>query len=81
MQGVDVSQLNGDSRTGLHIACCDGDIKLVRALLEMGANVHIKDRFDRTPLTEAVENDHHEVKILFLFYELIKLLMEIFFYR
>ncbi|XP_057339164.1 L-asparaginase [Microplitis mediator] len=59
--GVDVSQLNGDSRTVLHIACCEGDIKLVRALLEMGANVHIKDRFDRTPLTEAVENDHHEI--------------------
>ncbi|XP_074104169.1 L-asparaginase isoform X2 [Cotesia typhae] len=59
--GVDVSQTNGDSRTVLHIACCEGDIKLVRVLLEMGANVHIKDRFDRTPLTEAVENDHHEI--------------------
>ncbi|KAH0548462.1 L-asparaginase [Cotesia glomerata] len=59
--GVDVSQTNGDSRTVLHIACCEGDIKLVRALLEMGANVHIKDRFDRTSLTEAVENDHHEI--------------------
>lgn len=61
-----MSQTNGDSRTVLHIACCEGDIKLVRALLEMGANVHIKDRFDRTSLTEAVENDHHEVIYFFL---------------
>ncbi|XP_034938412.1 L-asparaginase 1-like [Chelonus insularis] len=59
--GADVSQLNIDSRTVLHIACCEGDINMVKALLEMGANVHIKDRFDRTPLTEAVENDYHEI--------------------
>lgn len=59
-----MSQPNGDGRTILHLACCEGDLKIVRALLEMGANVHIKDRFNRTPLTEAVENDFHEVKYL-----------------
>ncbi|KAK0083822.1 hypothetical protein PV325_008142 [Microctonus aethiopoides] len=64
--GVDVSQPNGDGRTILHLACCEGDLKIVRALLEMGANVHIKDRFNRTPLTEAVENDFHEIIKLLL---------------
>lgn len=54
--------MNADDRTALHIACCEGDIKVVRCLLKMGANIHIKDRFDRTPLTDAIEYDRHEVK-------------------
>ncbi|XP_029174109.1 L-asparaginase isoform X2 [Nylanderia fulva] len=59
--GADISQANADGRTALHIACCEGDIKVVRRLLKMGANVHIKDRFDRTPLTDAIEYDRHEI--------------------
>ncbi|XP_072748637.1 L-asparaginase 1 isoform X2 [Anoplolepis gracilipes] len=58
--GADISQANADGRTALHIACCEGDIKVVRRLLKMGANVHIKDRFNRTPLTDAIEYDRHE---------------------
>ncbi|XP_012226364.2 L-asparaginase 1 [Linepithema humile] len=59
--GADISQINADGRTALHIACCEGDINVVRRLLKMGANVHVKDRFDRTPLTDAIEYDHHEI--------------------
>ncbi|XP_012522574.2 L-asparaginase 1 [Monomorium pharaonis] len=59
--GADISQSNADGRTALHIACCEGDMKVVRSLLKMGANVHIKDRFDRTPLTDAIEYDRHEI--------------------
>ncbi|XP_070521961.1 L-asparaginase 1 isoform X2 [Cardiocondyla obscurior] len=59
--GADISQVNADGRTALHIACCEGDTKIVRSLLKMGANVHIKDRFDRTPLTDAIEYDRHEI--------------------
>ncbi|XP_025073907.1 L-asparaginase isoform X2 [Pogonomyrmex barbatus] len=59
--GADISQANADGRTALHIACCEGDLKVVRRLLKMGANVHIKDRFDRTPLTDAIEYDRHEI--------------------
>ncbi|RLU16364.1 hypothetical protein DMN91_012124 [Ooceraea biroi] len=59
--GADISQPNADGRTALHIACCVGDVKVVRHLLKMGANVHIKDHFDRTPLTDAIEHDHHEI--------------------
>lgn len=63
--GGDISQTNADGRTALHIACCEGDILIVRRLLKMGANVHIKDRFDRTPLTDAIECDYHDIiKIL-----------------
>jgi len=38
-------------------------MKVVRRLLKMGANVHIKDRFSRTPLTDAIEYDRHEVRL------------------
>ncbi|XP_043526263.1 L-asparaginase [Frieseomelitta varia] len=63
--GADISQQNADGRTAMHIACCEGDLNIVRCLLRMGANVHIKDRFNRTPLIDAIEFDHHEViKIL-----------------
>ncbi|XP_029055765.1 L-asparaginase isoform X2 [Osmia bicornis bicornis] len=65
--GADISQGNADGRTALHIACCEGDLKIVRCLLRMGADVHITDRFGRTPLIDAIECDHHEV---------IKLLMQ-----
>ncbi|EFN66941.1 L-asparaginase [Camponotus floridanus] len=64
--GADISQANADGRTALHIACCEGDIKVVRCLLKMGANIHIKDRFDRTPLTDAIEYDRHEIIKLLL---------------
>lgn len=64
--GGDISQPNADGRTALHVACCEGDITIVRRLLEMGANVHIKDRFDRTPLTDAIECDHHDIIKLLL---------------
>ncbi|XP_076656794.1 L-asparaginase 1 [Halictus rubicundus] len=59
--GADISQRNTDGRTALHIACCEGDLSVVQCLLRMGASVHIKDRFDRTPLTDAVEYDHHDI--------------------
>ncbi|XP_050434885.1 L-asparaginase [Adelges cooleyi] len=59
--GADFSAQNSDGRTGLHLACSLGNLKVVRYLLLNGASVHIKDRFDRTPLIDAVENDHVDV--------------------
>ncbi|XP_014226538.1 L-asparaginase isoform X1 [Trichogramma pretiosum] len=59
--GADVSLINADGRTALHVACCEGDIDVVHHLLRMGANVHVKDRYDHTPLTDAIEFDKHEI--------------------
>lgn len=59
--GADISQTNADGRTVLHIACCEGNVEIVQQLLAMGANVHVKDRFDRTPLIDAIDFDHHEI--------------------
>ncbi|XP_015113146.1 uncharacterized protein LOC107038514 [Diachasma alloeum] len=61
LNGADISQPSPDGRTALHIACNIGNIDIVRKLLEMGANVHMKDLLDRTPLTEAIENHYDEI--------------------
>ena len=43
-----------DGRTALHIACCEGHVDAVRYLLDLGAPVHVRDRYGDTPLDDAV---------------------------
>lgn len=63
--GANLSAVNYDHRTALHIACCEGNEKVVRHLLAYGVSVHIRDRHDRTALMEAISCDHHIIiKIL-----------------
>lgn len=59
--GADLSAVNYDHRTALHIACCEGNVKIVKHLLAYGVSVHIRDRHDRTALMEAISCDNHEI--------------------
>lgn len=59
--GADLSAINYDLRTALHVAASEGNADVVKHLLLNGAAIHIKDRYDRTPLQEAISNDHHEI--------------------
>lgn len=59
--GADLSAVNYDRRTALHIACCEGNKDIVKYLLLNGVSVHIRDRHDRTPLQEAILVDNHEI--------------------
>jgi len=43
-----------DGRTALHVACCEGHVEVVRYLLDLGAPVHMRDRYGDTPLDDAV---------------------------
>lgn len=59
--GANLSGQNQDLRTALHIAAAEGKIEIVKHLLLNGAAVHLRDRYDRTPLTEAIHGDYHEI--------------------
>lgn len=59
--GADLSGVNQDNRTALHLACHNGNLGVVNHLLLNGVSVHIRDLYERTPLMEAVTNDNHEI--------------------
>lgn len=59
--GANLSSVNHDQRTALHIACCEGNRKMVKHLLAYGVSVHIRDRHDRTALMEAIHGDYHDI--------------------
>lgn len=59
--GANLSAVNYDHRTALHVACCEGNEKVVKHLLAYGVSVHIRDRHDRTALMEAISCDNHEI--------------------
>lgn len=53
-QGGDFNIPDYDGRTPLHLACCEGHLETVRFLLKHGASVHASDRFNHTPLNNAM---------------------------
>lgn len=59
--GADLSAVDYDQRTALHVACSEGSLEVVKFLILNGVPVHARDRQDRTPLMEAISIDHHEI--------------------
>lgn len=55
-----------DKRTPLHLACAEGCHSVAAWLISQGAPVNAVDRFQRTPLEDAVRGDHGEVASLLL---------------
>lgn len=53
---VDINQGDYDKRTALHLACANGEINMVKKLLELGAIVNVKDRWGNTPIHETKIN-------------------------
>ncbi|KAF7704444.1 hypothetical protein HF521_021516 [Silurus meridionalis] len=59
--GGNLCMENYDGRTPLHIAACEGHLKVVQYLLSQGATVYAKDHFGNTPLLNAVRFRHKDV--------------------
>ncbi|XP_030573892.1 uncharacterized protein LOC115772079 [Drosophila novamexicana] len=64
--GANLSDTNTEGRTALHLACFLGKLDSVKCLLAEGCPVDLTDRFNRTPLHEAIDSDNHEIIQLLL---------------
>ena len=54
-QGADVNNPSDyDGKSCLHIASAEGNVEMVRHLLDNGAFVHVKDKRGRVPLFDAI---------------------------
>lgn len=61
-KGARVADGNYDKRTALHTASAEGKIPVVRRLVEeMGAKINAKDRWEGTPLDDAIRGGHKAV--------------------
>ncbi|XP_052195360.1 integrin-linked protein kinase 1-like [Diospyros lotus] len=64
-QGISPNVQDYDSRTALHLAASEGHASIVELLLQYRADVNLKDRWQRTPLTDARLYGHRDIcKIL-----------------
>lgn len=60
-QGVDPNLRDGDGATPLHFAASRGHLETVRWLLKHGARLSL-DKFGKSPINDAAENQQVEVK-------------------
>ena len=58
---VEVDDGDYDKRTAIHLAASNGHLHIVRALLDLGANWNMQDRYGGTPLDDAIRHEHDHV--------------------
>ncbi|KAI3694801.1 hypothetical protein L1987_77782 [Smallanthus sonchifolius] len=63
--GGDVTRARNDGSTALDIAVCEGNIEMVKFLLDQGANIDQQDHQDWTPRDLADQQGHEDIKTLF----------------
>ncbi|WCJ25290.1 Integrin-linked protein kinase family [Euphorbia peplus] len=59
--GISPNVQDYDKRTALHLAASEGHAPIVELLLHYKANLNLKDRWQRTPLTDARLYGHRDI--------------------
>ena len=72
-QGVDPNLRDGDGATPLHFAASRGHVETVRWLLRHGARL-VLDKFGKSPINDAAENQQMEVCMTLELTDLLNLL-------
>ncbi|KAM7519289.1 hypothetical protein LguiB_018251 [Lonicera macranthoides] len=65
LYGGDVTLPKINGSTALHVAVCEGNTKMVKYLLEQGADIDKQDDHGWTPRDLADQQGHEDIKILF----------------
>ena len=64
--GLTVDSADYDQRSALHLAASEGSLACVQLLLKQGANVNCKDRWNGTPLDDAIRTGKHDDVLQYL---------------
>lgn len=57
-KGFKANEVDYDMRSGLHFAAAKGEDKIVELLIQRGADVHLRDRWGRNALQDAIDHGH-----------------------
>lgn len=60
-KGVNLNMSDYDGRTALHLAASSNKIKVVKYLMSKKVQTDLKDRWDNTPLDDAIRENHQEI--------------------
>ena len=63
-KGISINDGDYDKRTPLHVAVAAGQYEAVKFLLENGAQVNVRDRWNSTPLNDCSDNKELEALLL-----------------
>lgn len=64
-----VNEGDYDGRTAMALACCNGQLEIVKMLCEAGADVNVQDRWNNRPLDDAKNAKEHSTEIMRLLME------------
>lgn len=64
-RGGDVTLPRSNGSTALHVAVCEGNIKIVKYLLDQGADIYKLDGYNWTPRDLAEQQGHEDIIALF----------------
>ena len=60
-RGLNLNAGDYDNRTTMHLACAEGNARVVALLCQLGADPNVRDRWNGAPIKDAIEGKHETV--------------------